>query len=379
MKLCRALLLLVLPATALAQTPPPNAKLDDTLNKGLMFLKAKENPDGTWQGPQEPPAISALVLRGFVQNGAKADPDITKGFEKLLTFQQPDGGIYNGMLANYNTAICVTALATMGDTYKTQEDKAVAFLKGLQWNDQGEDTKERKKVDAKDPRFGGVGYGRSSRPDLSNLQMTLDALHDAGVQPSDPAYQNAIKFVTRTQNDSETNDQPWAGNDGGFIYTPANDGSSAAGEYTDANGKKMFRSYGSMTYAGLKSFIYAGVSKDDPKVKAAWNWIASNWTLDQNPGMGGADPATGASGLYYYFHTLGRALNAYDESTITDKQGNKHDWRIELIDKLTALQKPDGSWVGEKRWMETNPVLVTAYCVLALEEAKADLAEHPAK
>ena len=57
----------------------------------------------------------------------------------------------------------------------------------------------------------------------------------------------------------------------------------------------------------------------------------------------------------------------------------RHDWRAELISKLASLQKPDGSWVGEKKWMEDNPVLVTAYSVIALEEAKQDLAEHPAK
>jgi len=49
------------------------------------------------------------------------------------------------------------------------------------------------------------------------------------------------------------------------------------------------------------------------------------------------------------------------------------------IDKLATLQKSDGSWVGEKRWMEDNPVLVTAYTVLALQEAAKDLSEFPPK
>ena len=57
----------------------------------------------------------------------------------------------------------------------------------------------------------------------------------------------------------------------------------------------------------------------------------------------------------------------------------KHDWRVELIEKLTSLQKPDGSWAGEKKWMEDNPVMVTAYCVIAIQEAQKDLQEHPLK
>ena len=137
--------------------------------------------------------------------------------------------------------------------------------------------------------------------------------------------------------------------------------------------------YGSMTYAGLKSLMYAGLTKDDPRVKAAWGWISNNYTMDENPGFRAADPAKAASGIFYYYHTLARCLNAYDEPTITDSKGQKHDWRVDLINKIGSIQKPDGSWVGDKQWMEDSPVLVTAYCVISLEEAKADLAEHPAK
>ncbi len=78
--------------------------------------------------------------------------------------------------------------------------------------------------------------GSGSRPDLSNTQMALDALHDAGVRPNDPAFAAALKFVSRCQNFSETNNQPWAGDDGGFIYTPANGGNSPAGDMPSADG-----------------------------------------------------------------------------------------------------------------------------------------------
>jgi squalene-hopene/tetraprenyl-beta-curcumene cyclase len=114
-------------------------------------------------------------------------------------------------------------------------------------------------------------------------------------------------------------------------------------------------------------------------VRAAWDWITKNWTLDANPGMQHAGPENAKQGLYYYYHTLARALAVYDEPTITDAGGATHDWRVELIGKLASLQKPDGSWVGDKRWMEDNPVLTTSYVVLALQEAQRDLAEHPVK
>jgi squalene-hopene/tetraprenyl-beta-curcumene cyclase len=134
-----------------------------------------------------------------------------------------------------------------------------------------------------------------------------------------------------------------------------------------------------MTYAGLKSMIYAGLSHDDPRVHAAWSWISRNFTVDENPGMsaGGADNAKG--GLFYYYYTMAKALSAYGEPIIVDPQGRKHDWRTALIDKLAVLQAADGSYVGQRRWMEDSPVLVTSYTVIALEEAKNDLQAHPAK
>jgi squalene-hopene/tetraprenyl-beta-curcumene cyclase len=275
----------------------------------------------------------------------------------------------------------VSALAAAENPeFKPRIDRAVAYLKGLQWTEKtGPGPKGEKVADKSNPWYGGTGYGRHGRPDGSNTQLAMDALHDAGLKPDDPGFQAALVFMQRMQNRSESNDQPWAGDDGGAVYTPANKGESMAGEYTGPDGKRMLRSYGSMTYAMLKSYMYAGLKKDDPRVKAAWDWITKNWTLDENPGMRNAGPENADHGLYYYYHTLARALNAYDEPVVTDPKGAKHDWRVELIEKLGSLQKPDGSWTGDARWMEQKPTLVTSYVVLALQEAIEDLKEHPAK
>lgn len=385
---------LMLSPLARAADEDPAARAQMLIDKGLANLKGLQRPDGSWQGEKDPPALTAIVLRAFVQDEKyDANTDFVKrGYQKLLSAQVEDGGIYKDTLANYNTAVAVSALAAAEDpAFQERIDRAVAYLKGLQWSEKTRpehpDQSKRPPLVAgeADPFYGGWGYGGMSRgaarPDLSNVQMTLEALKDAGLKESDPAFKNALKFVTRLQNNSETNDADWAGDDGGFIYSPADNrlGESMAGEYTATDGRRMLRSYGSMTYAGLKSMIYAGLTRDDPRVKAAWEWVGKNWTLDENPGMRLNKPEAAQSGIYYYYHTLAKALNAYNEPTITDARGGRHDWRIELIDKLATLQKPDGSWVGERRWMEDNPVLVTAYMVLALEEARQDLAERPAR
>jgi len=127
--------------------------------------------------------------------------------------------------------------------------------------------------------------------------------------------------------------------------------------------------------------IYAGLSKDDPRVKAAWKWVTHNWTLDENPGVKFGDaknPKGGDDGLFYYYHTLARALHAYGEPVITDAKGDKHDWRLELLQKLSAQQAADGHWTGLQKWMEDKPTLSTAYAILAIQEAQQDLKEHPA-
>jgi squalene-hopene/tetraprenyl-beta-curcumene cyclase len=361
-------------------------KVQASIDRGLAYLKSQQKEDGSWQKPNDPPALTAIALKAVAQDpktGANAD-FVKKGYDKLLTYQLDNGGIYQDLLANYNTSIAISSLtAAKNPAYQEKIDRAVAYIKGIQWTDKtGPGPKGEKLKDDTNNWWGGWGYSRAGRPDLSNAQMAMEALENAGLKKDDPAFQNALKFISRTQNNSETNDQKFAGNDGGFVYTPANDGESQAGILTAPDGRRVVRSYGSMTYAGLKSMIYAGLTKDDPRVKAAWDWIGKNWTLDANPGMQVNDPKLGDMtryGLYYYYHTMARALNVYDQPTITDAKGQKHDWRAELTDKLTSLQKPDGSWQGEKKWFEDNGVLATAYTVLALQEIQHDLKEHPAK
>lgn len=128
-------------------------------------------------------------------------------------------------------------------------------------------------------------------------------------------------------------------------------------------GVSRLRAYGSMTYVGFKSYVYAGLRRDDPRVVAARQWIARNYTLAENPGMG-------KEGQYYYYLVFGRAMNAWGEPTI-DVAGTPRNWRADLAAQLATLQKPDGSFTSvHDRWMENNDVLITAYSLLALQNAR---------
>lgn len=371
---------------AAATTEGPDAaskKIQEQIDKGIAYLKSKQAPDGVWHVDKDPPGITALVLKGLVQSGKLSTKDefVRKGYEKMLASQQADGGVYTDAIANYNTALAVSALAAANDpSFKEQTDRAIKFLHRMQWTPDTPASADGKTVKTTaDPWYGGFTYAGKGRPDLSNTAFTLAALKDAGLKPDDPAYKAAVTFLSRCQNLSETNDQKFAGDDGGAIYTPANgEGASAAGGAPGPDGVKRWNSYGAMSYAFVESMLYAGVKKDDPRLVAAHKWIGKNWTVDEHPGMRLSANGKPESGLYYYYVVMARAMHAWGDPIVVDAKGTKHDWRLELSAKLATLQQADGSWVGDKRWRETNPVLVTAYAVLVLEEIQQDLKDHPA-
>ena len=469
--------------------------------KAIAYLRSvQDEKTGGWSiPPQGPtfPAITALVLTGMLMEpGVTAeDPSVKRAVEFILSKQQPDGGIYDQLLPSYNTAISISALAKLPRTPELQEriDRAVAFLKTLQY---GEGAQVRDGfaenaavVDRSHAFYGGWGYGRHGRPDLSNSGWAIEALKDAGVDPSDAAFQRALVFVQRLQmtdvrvDGKPSNDMPYAAEStqGGFIYATSvnrdtiGGGQSHAGEYAEslsggpgvigsvrlgkgADGKPIvlsaneverrvqlymkqstdpavqdqagnfmvvlgpsgdgmsagsfevhfpitepekvrtllwdtlsqelenaaavqvrsvqhwqgvsrLRAYGSMTYAGFKSLLYAGLKKDDPRVAAALGWIQRNYTVDENPGMG-------TDGMYYYYVVMARALHALGQPTLEvvgGAEGEKvaRNWGADLVARLSTLQNDDGSFRSvDDRWMEDNPVLITAYSLVALQHAR---------
>ena len=336
-----------------------------SVGRALNYLSASRRADGGWEAFGEShPAVTALVIKSLAQDNryGPQHPSVRRGLEYLLRFVQPDGGIYvkdQGM-RNYHTSVALMALSAMKDRkYAKTIENAQRFLIKLQWDDgEGHETSST--------WYGGQGYGRQKRPDLSNTQLMLEALHQSGLSSDDPVYKKAMTFVKRCQMLGETNDQPFAAgsDDGGFVYTPVNGGESKAGTQT-VDGKPQLRSYGSMTYAGFKSMLYAQVSRDDPRVRAAIKWIRKHYTLQHNPNMPGAKSN---EGLYYYYHVFARAMRAWGEETITDALGTPHAWRSELCEAVISRQREDGSWLNtEDRWYEGNPHLVTAYAVLAIQ------------
>ena len=113
--------------------------------------------------------------------------------------------------------------------------------------------------------------------------------------------------------------------------------------------------------------IYCGVSKDDPRVKKAYAWIQQNYTVDKNPGM---PEARSQWGLYYYYNTMAKSLDALGIDYVVDAKGVKHDWRKDITEALAKRQRPDGSFHNIPNWMEADQNLVTGYALMALSYCK---------
>ncbi len=346
------------PSESFAADGPSEVEMTE---KAVAFLKHRQDSKGGWSTERNEPGITALAAAALLRSKrvTPADPSITKALAYLESFIGPKGGLSEAAHANYTTAIALVAFheANTNGRYDRIIKEGQDFLKSMQWD-------ESEGKSQSDAFYGGAGYGgKNSRPDLSNTAFFMDALRDTGLPADDPALKKALVFVSRSQNlKSEFNDQAWAGkvNDGGFIYTPANGGQSMAGNEPGGG----MRSYASMTYAGFKSLIHAGLTANDPRVRAALEYMKKNYTLDENPGMGQV-------GLYYYYQAFSKALAAWGHPTLVDAKGQSHDWRAELRAALAKRQNADGSWVNPAdRFMEGDPNLVTSYGLLALSYAR---------
>lgn len=385
------------------------------IQRGLAYLKDRgQAEDGGFSsfagtGPTSL-AVAAMLRCGLSPD----DPAVAKGLAYLEKKVHDDGGIYGlTWFLNYETcaAVEVFTLANRDGRYDKLLKNAERFIRKNQW-----DESQNKEPD--DLYYGGEGYGSTSRPDLSNTAYMLDALKKCGADKDDPALQKALIFVSRCQNAESTyNTTKFAAlnPDGGFYYTcceggggrkkggpdkgnKGGDGDARGGPRGGNGGPRGkggvgarggrggggaggrgggggeqnrtlpnggLRSYGSMSYAGLKSMIYCGLDENDPRMKAVVDWVGKHYTVKSNPGMED-------SGLFYYYHMFAKSLDAFGHEKITTPDGEKHDWRADLVAELAQRQREDGAWQNQNaRWMEGDPNLCTAFALLSLSYCKS--------
>ena len=425
-----------------AMSPAKETGAREAAGRGAAWLAAQQAEDGHW-GLPETPAMTALAFWALQRTDAQTYAEaIERGMDFVLRHVHPDGSIWKkpepgtqgGGLANYNTAVCLSALHSLGRSDLTLVmQHARSYLAGTQYQNEG--------------LFrGGIGYGTDEgkpHADLSNSHMVFEAmrltqdvedLRAAGEPKADLDWDAALAFLAQVQNLASVNTNSWisteADDQGGFIYRPMTQGAmeKAKREKTGKKGRGeavgveggggrgagmgqppeadfpetrmnpplrlagpggeeprerlehgenpvpplhrpgageavKAHPYGSMTYAGILSLIYAKVDAKDERVASAMYRAMRHCTLTENPGLG-------QEGLYYFYNTLSKCMAAMGEETVAKEDGDEVRWQDDLADRLMELQSDDGFWVNENnRWWEADPVLVTSYALLALSSA----------
>ncbi len=348
-----------------------------SINKGSSYLLSQQKEDGHWSDAKIP-AYTAMALTAIARDPSfnpekPLPPAIQKGRKWLISQQKDDGGIYAKGLANYNTSTAVMALLALAQ----EEDTDVILTARRFLINQQADFDFKGQTDNK--YDGGIGYGGTyAHSDLSNTHLALQAIKASeflvdGAASQQPKldWDAALAFVSRCQNLPGTNDLTYASDDaenkGGFIYYP---GGTKAGEVELPDGSIALRSYGSMSYAGLLSLVYADLTHDDPRLIAVKEWLGRNYTMKENPGME-------KQGLFYYYNTVAKALTAANINQLKLANGKTVDWRADLGTTLVKTQRADGSWLNDTgRWFENDSVLVTSYALMALENIHHSIPEN---
>ena len=329
--------------------------LDAALAKGAAYLLANQDAaDGHWSDAQMP-ALTALPMWAlYGANVTNAADRLAKAAKFVLATQREDGGFYvpkpgrgGSGLGNYNTSVCLSAL------FDVKLAPTAALLKAREYIASSQLTGD-------DTMAGGFGYDKASRrrsADLSNSSYAMSAMAKTASLEEfrtdgkrvDLDWEKAMAFVDNLL----AKEGPDAG---GAAY---NESTPQGGTSTNAQGAVSLRAYGAMTYAAVLSMCSAKLDRGDPRVKQAVEWMDKYWSVDENPGMGN-------QGLYYFYDIMTRALDAAK----VEKVGS-HDWKRELGAKIVSLQREDGSWFNENnRFWESDPVLCTAFAMLALELCK---------
>lgn len=295
-------------AAAIAQDVS-SKQVQDAIEKGIAFLRNRQMDSGYWPDDGAyPGGSSSLAILALLNAGVPAnDPALVKGLDKLGTVTNQ---------STYVVSLKCQAYAAADpklEKYSTQLKAAATWLVTNQCR-QGTLT-------------GTWGYtARDRGGDNSNTQFALLGLHEAAKVGID-----VPEIVWKTSKDH-------------FIGTQSNDGGWGY------RGKS--NSYGSMTSAGLASLFICGqrldVGGDKKFVNGAYpdcgkylqntqlvkgiNWLASNFTVRENPGYR-------QSWLLYYLYALERTGMISGLTTF-----GKHDWYREGAARIIQLQDGNGGW-----------------------------------
>jgi squalene-hopene/tetraprenyl-beta-curcumene cyclase len=354
-------------------------KLVGAYGRAADWVVSQQGDDGAWKEMGQPSlAYTGLIVAALAEAPAdlrkKYRPAIDKAVEFMLKKQNEDGsfgeGPGGGYLKVYTTSIALMALSLATPDKKDPIGNARGYLKNNQLKE-GVDKGSLGYGDKEPKMESGKLVEKPSIPNLSTTGFAAEGLARSGLPKDDAFWKLVIEYVAKCQNNSETNNDPAflarlkeknlsVGDDGGLFYAANPD--DVRGGTVKITDKTIINSYGSMTYDGIKTYLYAGLTKDDPRVKAAIDWVRKNYSVEAHPGFAFDEKRTDLQGLFYYYLMMTRAFEAMGEKTFKTFDGKEHKWANELGEQLLKIQQEEKMWKNENpRWREDSPLLVTSY------------------
>ena len=325
--------------------PPSPA---EALRRGVEFLLRQQVESGAFVSDgyatfRDGTALTPLVLLALQRATALADRTAEarrKAAAFLAAFVQPDGTVRPGpdgtAYPAYTAALAARTLDGPPRDAWRRDLLARQLTEAHGWT-------------PADAHYGGWGYypGVPRKPNpgepvpahhllesnLSATRFALQSLAACGPLPANLAAQ-AATFLARRLNP-----------DGGYHFVAGDPVRNKAGQIDGA-----MHSYGSATADGLICERLLGQSGDRPRA-----WLRDRFRADRHPGD--YVPAHEPNRDAVYFYYAAAVAEALPEV------------RPELHRHLAATQSADGHWANRLDLVrEDDPVLATAYAVLALGE-----------
>jgi len=288
------------PAHAQAAVTPRQVK--QAIDRGVKYLRQT----ALFNRPaQHGLGLNALAILAMLHCGVpKNDPDIVRMANMLA---DPKRFTPN----TYQVGCVATALAAVdGKKYKAAIKRCADWLVDAQnvdggWRYQSRGNRRKR------------GKQQSDHSCTQYALLGLRAADDSGVTIPLKTWKLIEVYLITTQM-----------GDGGWSYT--------------ARGK----SYGSMSAASLGGLYICGMKMHERSTKCGeyeqnlriakgLNWLASHFSVEQNPGRG-------ASHASYYRYALERVCTFSARKHI-----GRHDWYAEGANYLVRTQHPNGFWTSE--------------------------------
>ena len=331
-------------------------EINESINKGLVWLAGQQEPDGSWRYNSNwsslytDVATTALVVLKFEDRAKEMglDPfnsteyeyanNVTAGLNYIFSHVVNDtNGVHFSMSDTYSTGTAMMAVAASdapnrvittgplaGETYQTALQGMMDWMDYSQqrninfscdeggWDYGADPMDNRDWADQSNTGYATLGIGFASAPSPSGLGLTIPA----AVLTRLDTYINNVQDPMNGDN--------W---DGGSWYLPC-------GQWNMTNILKT----GNL----IHEMALVGDDVSDTRVQNAISYIENHWNdTGQQPEF--LPTSLGWKDSYQAMFTMMKGFEAFGIETIT-VGGSDIDWFNEVADVIIANQNTNGSW-----------------------------------